>query len=65
MRPFVSTHLSTVLLSKEGYDSHAPELPENLHWCIKYSTLTSASLWNEVVVFTVMAYFNIKLLERL
>lgn len=68
MRPFISTRSSTVLVSKDGYDSRALELPENLYRCVKYSTLTQpASWWNEdkVVVFTVMAYFNIKLLDRL
>lgn len=63
---FVSTRSSTVLFSQEGYDSHAPELPEKLHWCVKYSTHNSASWWNEDdVVFTVIPYFNIKLLDRL
>lgn len=66
MKPFVSTHSFTVLFSKEGYDSGAPELPENLHWGVKiFHTRVQSGGMKTVVVFTVMAYFNIKLLERL
>lgn len=66
MRPFVSTHSFTVLFSKEGCDGAALELPENLHRGVKIFHIR-ANWWDEdkVVVFTVMAYFNIKLLERL